>query len=127
MNKIMMILTGVAAGFFWLALVHAEGKAVPKGKNNAARGAEQALSTNPRTEPVLIVDSLRQGNPDIRVFVQVVTTAERGTTVPDAEQVAAYARAVEDLVDAVRIYGASGERLGQIIERLRAPRVESSN
>lgn len=68
-----------------------------------------------------IVDSLRKGNPEIRIFVQVVTTAERGTSVMTAEQIAAYARAVEDLVDAVRIYGGSGELLSQIIERLRAP------
>ena len=74
-----------------------------------------------------IVDSLRQGNPTIRVFVQVVTTSERGTKVMTAEQVAAFARAVEDIVDAVRIYGASGELLTQIIERLRAPHVEKSD
>ncbi|MEW6359913.1 MAG: hypothetical protein AB1696_26485 [Planctomycetota bacterium] len=66
-----------------------------------------------------IVDSLRQGNPEIRIFVQIVTTAERQKTVLTAEQIAAFALAIEDLVDAVRIYGASGELLGQIIERLR--------
>lgn len=44
-----------------------------------------------------------------------------------AEQVAAYALAVEDLVDAVRIYGASGELLTQIIERLRTPHVEKTH
>lgn len=74
-----------------------------------------------------IIDSLRQGNPDIRVFVQLVTTAERGTKVLTAEQVAAYALAVEDLVDAVRIYGASGELLTQIIERLRTPYAEETH
>jgi lysophospholipase L1-like esterase len=68
-----------------------------------------------------IVDSLRQGNPNIRVFVQVVTTAERGTKVLTAEQIAAFARAVEDIVDAVRIYGASEPLLSQIIDRLRGP------
>jgi len=41
-----------------------------------------------------IVDRLKQGNPNIRVFAQVVTTAERGTTVLTAEQITAYIRAV---------------------------------
>jgi hypothetical protein len=68
-----------------------------------------------------IVDRLREGNPKIRIFVQVVTTAERGKSAMTAEQVVAYARAVEDLVDAVRIYGGSGELLSQIIDRLHAP------
>lgn len=66
-----------------------------------------------------IVDRLRQGNPRIRIFVQVVTTAERGQTVLSADQIAGFARAVEDIVDAVRIYGARADLLQQIIERLR--------
>jgi hypothetical protein len=74
-----------------------------------------------RTRVKRIVGILRQANPKIRIFVQVVTTAERGTTVLTAEQVAAFALAIEDLVDAVRIYGAPGDLLTQIIERLHAP------
>jgi hypothetical protein len=73
-----------------------------------------------------IVHRLREGNPDIRVFVQVVTTAERGKSAMTAEQITAYARAVEDLADAVRIYGGSEELLSQIIERLGAPVPEGS-
>ena len=69
-----------------------------------------------------IVSILRQANPNIRIFVQVVTTAERNTTVLTADQVAAFAFAIEDIVDAVRIYGAPGELLARIIERLQAPR-----
>lgn len=68
-----------------------------------------------------IVDKLREGNPNIRVFVQLVTTAERGTVALSAEQIADFARSVEDLVDAVRIYGAPADLLNQIIQRLRGP------
>lgn len=68
-----------------------------------------------------IVDRLREGNPEIQIFVQLVTTAERGRSVMTAREIVAYARAVEGLVDAVRIYGGSGELLSQIIERLHAP------
>jgi hypothetical protein len=68
-----------------------------------------------------ITDALRQGNPRIRIFVQLVTTAERGSTVLSAEEVAAFARSIEDLVDAVRIYGAPGDQLSAIIEQLREP------
>lgn len=72
-----------------------------------------------RTGVKKIVDKLRQGNPNIKVFVQIVTTAERGTTSLSAEQITGYARSVEDLVDAVRIYGGSPELLRGVIERLR--------
>ena len=68
-----------------------------------------------------IVGLLREGNPNIRIFVQLVTTAERGTVVLSAEQIAAFARSIEDLVDAVRIYGAPADLLNQIIDRLRGP------
>jgi len=63
-----------------------------------------------------IVDRLCAGNPDIRIFVQVVTTSERGRSEMTAEQVVAYLRAVEDLVDTVRIYGGSRQLLSRIIE-----------
>ncbi len=68
-----------------------------------------------------IVDKLREGNPKIRVFVQLVTTAERGSVVLSSEQIVGFARSIEDLVDAVRIYGAPADLLNQIIERLRGP------
>ena len=68
-----------------------------------------------------IVDKLREGNPKIRVFVQLVTTAERGTIVLSAEQIVGFARSLEGLADAVRIYGAPAGLLNQIIERLRGP------
>jgi hypothetical protein len=68
-----------------------------------------------------IVGLLREGNPNIQIFVQLVTTAERGTVVLSAEQIAAFARSIEDMVDAVRIYGAPADLLNQIIDRLRGP------
>jgi hypothetical protein len=74
-----------------------------------------------RKDVKAIVDLLRRGNPKIRIFVQVVTTAERGTSKLTATQIAAYARAVEDLVDAVRIYGGSRELLSDVITRLHGP------
>jgi hypothetical protein len=66
-----------------------------------------------------IVDRLREGNPKIRVFVQLVSTAERGASVLSAAEIVAFARSVEDLVDAVRIYGGSKALLEETIERLR--------
>lgn len=66
-----------------------------------------------------IVEQLRRGNPRIRVFVQIVTTAERGKTALTADQVAALVLAVEDLVEAARIYGGSPELLAGVIERVR--------
>ncbi|MHB8901844.1 MAG: hypothetical protein ACYC6Y_24070, partial [Thermoguttaceae bacterium] len=68
-----------------------------------------------------IVDRLREGNPNIRVFVQLVTTAERGAVPLSAEQIVAFARSVEDLAEAVRIYGAPADLLGRLIDRLRGP------
>jgi hypothetical protein len=73
-----------------------------------------------------IVDSLRAGNPKIRIYVQLVTTAERATTTLTAPQIAAFARSVEDLVDAVRIYGAKRELLEEVIAELRPARSAAS-
>lgn len=67
-----------------------------------------------------IVDMLRQGNPRIQVYVQVVTTAERGTTSLTSEQVAGFVHAIADVVDAVRIYGGSAQLLSEVIERMEA-------
>lgn len=77
-----------------------------------------------RQEIKKIVDRLREGNPKIRVYVQIVTTAERGTTELTVDQIAAYAESVADLVDAVRIYGGSPDRLGGVIERLRRRNIQ---
>ena len=66
-----------------------------------------------------IVDRLREGNPKIQIYTQLVTTAERQRVILSAEQIAAFARSIEDLVDAVRIYGARAELLGGIIDQLR--------
>jgi len=66
-----------------------------------------------------IVNMLRAGNPEIRVFVQLIAS---GRGQPDrftAEQFVAYVRAVEDLVQAVRVYGGSPELLQGIIGLLR--------
>jgi hypothetical protein len=74
-----------------------------------------------RTKVEEVVGSLRQGNPGIRVFVQVLASGRRDEELFTAEQVVAYARAIEDLVDAVRIYGGSGELVNEVITRLRGP------
>ena len=66
-----------------------------------------------------IVDRLHEGNPKIRIIVQLVSTAERGASVLSAAEIVAFARSVEDLVDAVRIYGGSKQLLEETIERLR--------
>jgi hypothetical protein len=71
-----------------------------------------------------IVELLREGNPEIGIFVQLVTTARRQTEVLTADQVVAFALAIEDLVDAVRIYGASTDLLQEIVTRLRTPAPE---
>jgi hypothetical protein len=74
-----------------------------------------------------IVGKLREGNPKIRIFVQLVTTAERGSLTLSADQIVAFARSIEDLVEAVRIYGAPADLLNQIIERLRPPNPKPTN
>ncbi len=69
-----------------------------------------------------IVGLLRKGNPDIKVFVQIIAGAPEGRLVLTDEQVAEYAAAIGDLVDAVRLYGVWPERVAQIIGLLeRAP------
>lgn len=67
-----------------------------------------------------IVDALHSGNPDLPVYVQLVTTAERGTTALTADQLAAWALSVRDLVAGVRIYGGSAELLAGVVGRLGA-------
>jgi len=79
-----------------------------------------------REEVKRIVDSLRKGNPNIRIYVQLVTTAERTKVRLTPEQVAAFARSIEQWVDAVRIYGAPADLLAQIIDQLRGPSATAS-
>ena len=69
-----------------------------------------------------VVGMLREGNPEIRVFVQILASGRRAETLFTAEEVAAYALAVEDLVEAVRIYGGSPELLVEVIDIIRGPR-----
>jgi hypothetical protein len=68
-----------------------------------------------------IAGRLREGNPGVRIIVQLVTTAERGTATLPADQIVAFARSIEDIVDAVRIYGAPPDLLQAVISGLRAP------
>jgi hypothetical protein len=71
-----------------------------------------------------IVSRLREGRPGIRIFVQLVTTAERGARALTADEIVAYVAAIEDMVEAVRIYGGSAEVLRGVLERLDAPRTD---
>jgi hypothetical protein len=66
-----------------------------------------------------IVKLLRQGNPDIKVFVQLIASGSGKADRFTADEFVAYVRAVEDLVQAVRIYGGSPELLNGVIDRLR--------
>ena len=68
-----------------------------------------------------IVDALRRGNPKVKVFVQLVTTSERGAVPLTAEQLTAYIAVVGEIVDAVRVYGGSPELIEEVIARLRGP------
>ncbi len=65
-----------------------------------------------------IVDRVRKANPEIQVFVQLVTTAQRGARSLTVEEMVGYIRAVEDLVDAVRIYGGRAELITEVVARL---------
>ncbi|MGI5816528.1 MAG: hypothetical protein ACOX9R_00350 [Armatimonadota bacterium] len=66
-----------------------------------------------------IVERLREGNPEIEVFVQIVASGRPNADLFSAEQLATRIRAIEDLIDAVRIYGGSPELLHEIIDLLR--------
>ncbi len=73
-----------------------------------------------------IVGLLRQGNPDIQVFVQIIPlqkTPER-REVFTAERLASYLMSVEDLVDAAKIYGGNTELIAELIQRLRNGRTQ---
>jgi len=68
-----------------------------------------------------IVDSLRSGNPEIRIVVQIIAGRDSAHQRFNADEITAYARAVEDLVDSVRIYGGSPELLNGVLDQLRGP------
>ncbi|MHB8996964.1 MAG: HAD family hydrolase [Armatimonadota bacterium] len=71
-----------------------------------------------------IVGMLRQGNPDVKVIVQLIGS---GSGQPDrftADELVAYIRAVEDLVHGIRLYGGSPELLNAVIDQLRPPEVQ---
>ena len=66
---------------------------------------------------------LREGNPEIEVFVQIIAGGRPDDDRFTAEQLVGHIRAIEDLVRAVRIYGGSPELLGEVIDLLRPPAV----
>lgn len=68
-----------------------------------------------------IVAMLRAGNPEIEVFVQIIASGRPNEDLFTAEEIVERARAIADLVQAVRIYGGSPELLGRIIDLLRPP------
>lgn len=77
-----------------------------------------------RGEVKRIVELLRQGNPNIQVFVQIIplqATPERREAFT-AERLTSYLLAVEDLVDAAKIYGGNTELIAEVIQRLRKNR-----
>lgn len=76
-----------------------------------------------------VVGWIHEGNPEARIWVQVILSGGRLATNPlTAEEVVSYARAVEDIVDNMRIYLRDQEgvplenleKLRQIIEQLRS-------
>jgi len=74
-----------------------------------------------RTRVKKIVDLLRQGNPGIVIIVQILSGRGKGDPLFNAEQIAGYALAIEDLVAAVRIYGGSKELILEVLDRIRPP------
>ena len=66
-----------------------------------------------------IVGMLRAGNPEVQVFVQIVASGRPDADLFAAEELVERIRAIEDLVDAVRIYGDSPALLGEIVDLLR--------
>ena len=68
-----------------------------------------------------IVDRLRQGNPGIRVVVQIIAGRDSAHQRFKVGEIAAYSRAIEDLADSVRIYGGSPDLLNGVLDELRGP------
>jgi hypothetical protein len=77
-----------------------------------------------------VVDLIHQGNPRTKIWVQIIICpgARPGNDF-SAEEIVRLARAIEDIVDAVRIYTAGAakgtETLKEVIRLLRAPSSES--
>jgi hypothetical protein len=67
-----------------------------------------------------IVSMLRKGNPQIRVFIQIIPLTQVVTTPYTAEELVELVFAVEDLVESVKIYGGDTELIRTVIERVRA-------
>lgn len=87
------------------------------------------LETNEKLSPAeyrrrvqQVVDKLREGNPKIRVFVQIIPLSRRVREPFTAEEVANDLMAIDDLVEAAKIYGGDTELIREVIQRLRAPR-----
>jgi hypothetical protein len=73
-----------------------------------------------------IVGILREGNPEVQVFVQIVASGKPDADLFTAEELVERIRAIEDLVDAVRIYGGSPALLNEIVDLLRPPAAEEA-
>lgn len=73
-----------------------------------------------------IVKMLHEGNPEIKVFVQIVASGKPDTDLFTAEELVERIRAIEDLAHAIRIYGGSPELLNEIIDLLRPPVVDAA-
>lgn len=66
-----------------------------------------------------IVKMLREGDPEIRVFAQIVASGKPDADLFSAEELLERIHAIEDLAYAVRIYGGSPELLDELITELR--------
>jgi uncharacterized protein len=74
-----------------------------------------------------IVDQLRQGNPDIRVFVQVIPLTRHVPEPFTARELADYLLAVQDMVESAKIYGGNTEIIREVIQILRSTAVEKTS
>jgi hypothetical protein len=74
-----------------------------------------------RAQVSRIVGMLRQGNPRIRVFIQIIPLTRVVTTPYTAEELAELVFAVEDLVESVKIYGGDTSLIREVIGRVRTP------
>lgn len=72
-----------------------------------------------RQSVIKITDSLRRGNPDIKIYVQIVAGGRIEKEIFSPAEVVEYARSIEDAVDAIRIYGGSPDVVSEIIKLLR--------
>ncbi len=82
-----------------------------------------------RREVERVANLIREGNAAIRIWVQIVVCpGARAGNEFSAPEIAALARSIEDIVDAVRIYTAGAENgiatLGQIVSMFAQPNAE---